>query len=229
MALPDSLSRKIVKLELPAEVAGRLRASIVSGELPPGFRLVERDMAARLGVSRTPVRQAFFALQDEGLVSACEGRGLVVSSLDADDITDIYQLIATLERTAIRHTPSISDRLLKELAAANRLLDSAGDDVARIIRADVAWHQTLTSCSTNQALKTLLEPLRILSERYERAFFQAAPNRSRSIADHTRVENLLKAGDLVHAAETIEAHWLDAIAPMRAAIGAAVKNTRRDE
>jgi DNA-binding GntR family transcriptional regulator len=212
------LSRKIVKIELPEKVLARLRASIVSGELPPGFRLVERDMAARLGVSRTPLRQAFFTLQEERLVSPCDGRGLAVSALNANEITDVYQLIAALERAALRYTPCVSDRMLAELATASRLLTSAGHDHSRIIRADFAWHRALTGFSTNQTLKSLLEPLRLRSERYERAFFQADTNLMRAIADHTRIEALLKAGDLTRVADAIEAHWLDAIAPMRAVI-----------
>jgi GntR family transcriptional regulator, rspAB operon transcriptional repressor len=219
MARPSSLSRKIVKLELPDEVADRLRASIVLGELPPGFRLVERDMAARLGVSRTPVRQAFFALQDEGLVSSCEGRGLVVSELNADEISDIYQIIAALERAALLTTPAVSDAMLADLAAANRRLASAGHNLSQIIRADAAWHRALTRFSTNQALKSLLELWRIRSERYERAFFQADRNLARAVADHSRVEAVLRRGDFAKVADAIEAHWLDAIAPMRAAIG----------
>ena len=218
MARNPLLSRKIVKLELPEEVADRLRASIVSGELPPGFRLVEREMAARLGVSRTPVRQAFFTLQDEGLLSPWGGRGLSVSALNADEITDIYQLVAALERTALLNTSTVSDRMLAELATANRLLGSVGHDLSRIIRADVAWHRALTGFSTNQVLKTLLEPLRLRSERYERAFFKDEPNLARAIDDHARIETMLKAGNFAQVADAIETHWLDAIAPMRAAI-----------
>jgi DNA-binding GntR family transcriptional regulator len=215
--MAKALSRKIVRLELPQEAAARLRTLIVSGELPPRFRLVERDIAERLGVSRTPVRQAFFALQEEGLVSSTAGRGLMVSPLDVGEITDIYQLIASLERTAIRHTTQISNRMLGELASANRQLAAAGADVSRIIGADVTWHRALTGSTTNQTLRDLLEPLRVRSERYERAFFRTFSNRDRSIDDHARIEELLKEGNFVQAADLAEAHWIDAIAPMRAA------------
>jgi DNA-binding GntR family transcriptional regulator len=215
--MAKALTRKIIRLELPQEAATRLRKLIVSGDLPPGFRLVERDIAERLGVSRTPVRQAFFALQDEGLVSSSEGRGLIVSPLDVNEITDIYQLIAALERTAIRHTAQISNRMLTELTSANRHLSAAGDDVSRIISADVSWHRALTGFSANRALRDLLESLRVRSERYERAFFRASSNRNRSFEDHLRIEELLKAGNFNLAADMVEAHWIDAISPMQAA------------
>jgi DNA-binding GntR family transcriptional regulator len=215
--MAKALSQKIVRLELPQEAAARLRKLIVSGELPPGFRLVERDVAERLGVSRTPVRQAFFALEDEGLISSSEGRGLIVSPLDVNEITNIYQLIAALERSAIRQTTQTSSRMLSELTRANRRLGAAGNDVSRIISADVSWHRALTGFSANQALEDLLEPLRLRSERYERAFFRTFENRKRSVDDHMRIEELLKAGNFNSAAEMVEAHWIDAIAPMRAA------------
>ncbi|MEO5866352.1 MAG: GntR family transcriptional regulator [Sphingomonas sp.] len=219
--MSSCLSGKIVKLELPQEAAARLRRSIVLGELPPGFRLVERDLAMELGISRTPVRHALFVLQEEGLVSSCEGRGLLVSPLEAGEITDIYQLIAALERAAVRHTTRVTHRMLADLKNANRRFGSAEQDVSRIIGADVAWHRALTGFSTNQAVNALLEPLRVRSERYERAFFRTILNRDRSVEDHGRIEALLEAGDLAGAAETVEAHWIDAITPMLAALNSA--------
>jgi DNA-binding GntR family transcriptional regulator len=88
--------------ELHQAVLAVLRPAILVGDLPDGIRLIEEEVAAHLGVSRGPVREALGILRDEGLVSIAPRRGAVVTGLRPNDIDDLYDLRIVLECHAIR-------------------------------------------------------------------------------------------------------------------------------
>ena len=83
-------------------VLDELREAISSGKLPPGTRLKERDLAERFELSRGPIREAVRALAYEGLVTVRPNRGAVVSSINAEDVLEVYVLRAVLGSVAIR-------------------------------------------------------------------------------------------------------------------------------
>lgn len=221
MSLAVDRTAKIVSIQLPEQVRARLRDLIVEGRLQPGARLIERDLAEMLGVSRTPVREALFRLRDEGLVAAHATRGLFVNPLSETEIIQTYQAIAALERAALRSMTAVPAELPAELAAARTKLAACRGAPARMIAADGAWHEALTRRCPNGRLLEMLAPLRSLSLRYEYAFFSRAANLTGSLAGHVDVEARLRAGNLPGAADAIEAHWLDNLEPMRAAVAAA--------
>lgn len=189
----------------------------MSGTLRPGERLVERDVAERFGISRTPLREAFFQLRQDGLLSVGERRGLYVSRLSQSEVTGLYQILGGLERIALRHTAGPPLEMLTRLEAAMAERRKA-HDVSAIITADMAWHQALTDYSSNREVSHLLVAPRMRAERYERAFFTLGPNRRRSAVEHERMQSLVMAGDLKAAAELVEDHWLCNIAGMVSAI-----------
>jgi DNA-binding GntR family transcriptional regulator len=208
----------IVKWALPRSATDSLRSAIVTGQLRPGERLVERDIAERFGISRTPVREAFFQLQRDGLATTGQGRGLFVSFLCEAEITRIYQILGGLERIAVRHTEKASAEMLSRLRKATAKRRRAGGDIERIIAADIAWHQALTDSTSNLKVLDLLGAPRALAERYERAFFRAKANQERSTREHEEIQELVEAGDLRTAADLVEDHWLDNIRPMASAL-----------
>ena len=100
----------------PIEILERLRALILTGEYGPDERLIEEQLAERLGVSRTPVRQALTMLEAEGLVEIAPNRGATVCSFSIEDVWDIYDLRAVLEGHAARRAAGrIEKRDLKRL------------------------------------------------------------------------------------------------------------------
>jgi DNA-binding GntR family transcriptional regulator len=101
----------ISRRPLHEEVAERLRSMIVSNEVGPGARLNERELTERLGVSRTPLREAFKTLAAEGLIALLPNRGAVVSMLDRDRLQQTLEVVAALEALA------------GELACANATAD----------------------------------------------------------------------------------------------------------
>lgn len=215
------LGARIVRLQLPEQVCGRLRALILAGDLAPGARLIERDLADLLGVSRTPIREALFQLRREGLVSGGERGGLFVSPLDRAEIASIYALIAALERAALLSLTEVPASMPSELTTARRAISQARGEPARLIEADAGWHEALTRSCPNDMLIEMLKPLRAISARYERAFFSMASNLARSTGEHETIERLLQEGELEKAADALEAHWLGNIDAMKAAVSAA--------
>src|SRR5690554_1681045 len=88
-------------LNLAEKAAEALRRAIITGEIAPGARLVEEDIAAQLGVSRMPVRQAIQQLTDEGLVEKISGKGAFVQGFSAKSLDELYSLRVVLERFAV--------------------------------------------------------------------------------------------------------------------------------
>jgi DNA-binding GntR family transcriptional regulator len=125
-------------------VGSQLRKAIASGELPAGERLNEVDVAKRLGVSPTPVREAFRDLEQAGLIVVRSHRGAIVRPLTHRDLSEVYSLRAHLEQMAIRLA---HPRLQKEDFARleERIVEmeqraSAGDIVG-VVELDVAFHR----------------------------------------------------------------------------------------
>jgi DNA-binding GntR family transcriptional regulator len=143
-------------------VADQLRTAIMYGSLQPGSQLGEADLAAKLGVSRGPLREAMQRLAQEGLLSAAPHRGLFVVTLDASDVYDVYMGRLAVERMAcvliIRgHRGEALARLspaLEDMVEAAKL----GDRIA-MSDADHAFHQALVSSSGNSRLVRMAQTL----------------------------------------------------------------------
>src|SRR5664279_1603620 len=93
----DGSTFPIARQALPAAVADRLRTLIIEGELAPGARLNERELSERLGVSRTPLREAFRMLAADGLLVQLPNRGAQVVALSRDDVRHAFEVMASLE------------------------------------------------------------------------------------------------------------------------------------
>ena len=108
-----------------------LRADIIDGELPPGTVLAEVEQAARLGISRTPLREALSRLSSEGLTTPHQGRGVVVTDISLDQLEDLFAVRLPLECAAVelataRADPEIFTELAERFASASRLIDAGG-------------------------------------------------------------------------------------------------------
>src|SRR5215208_3681710 len=115
-------------------VTDQLRDAILSGEFPPGTTLNQRDIADQLSVSRMPVREAFRALELEGLIRGLPRRKAVVVTLQPEGVADIYDVLATLEARAAEKATPLHDAA--SLAHLRDLLDQIGqwpDDAAGLL------------------------------------------------------------------------------------------------
>ncbi|GAA3758838.1 GntR family transcriptional regulator [Streptomyces tremellae] len=147
---------------LRERVRTELRHRIVSGQLPPGTRLVERELAESLGVSRVPVREAIRTLTAEGFVVALSPRRVVVRTLTPDDVDQIFELREALEvhaagLAAQRATPAGLRRLAGLLDhAARATAERAAEEITDV---NTRFHDEVLAIAGNPLLAAALEPL----------------------------------------------------------------------
>jgi len=142
--------RPLRRAQLSDEVAGHLRAAIMSGTLRPGTFIRLDETAAELGVSITPVREALLKLRGEGMVQLEPHRGHVVLPLTRQDIQDIFWLQATIARElAAAATDHITDGEIDELDRINKALEAAvgGGDADAIAGIEFAFHRVFNQAS----------------------------------------------------------------------------------
>lgn len=152
------------------EVYRRLRDAIVDGTFVPGEQLRDGDLAAWLGVSRTPVREALLRLAASGLVVAVPGRSTTVSDVDPDAVRDARDVIAALHALAVRETAGrLSDDDLGRMRAANDRFVAAlaAGDVAAALNADDDLHRVPVEALGNHAVDAVLEQFGPLVRRAE--------------------------------------------------------------
>lgn len=139
-----------------------LKERIIEGELHPGQRLIERDVATELDVSRVPVREALSRLEAERLVVVVPRRGVLVSPFTPDDVNDFFDVRESLEVLAARlaaERASAEDlvRLREVLADADRATWES--DARGIALANAAFHTAVVALSGNVLLRELMRPL----------------------------------------------------------------------
>ena len=200
----------------------RLRAAILSGELPPGQKLVAGPLAARLAVSATPLREAIQRLAATGLVEIAPQRGARVAAASARDAEEIYELRALLDPLALRDSIAHGDsehRAAIEGAFA-RMLASARDgaDVVESLDRHAAFHATLLERCRSRWLKRITALLADHSQRYAFLALGAAEGRGHhdAVAEHRALRNAAVAGRAARAAELLEKHLQRTLHAIRA-------------
>ena len=138
----------------------RLLHEIETGALAPGARLRETELADRLNVSRTPVREALRLLEADGLVAHQPRQGAAVRSLDYAEVMELYEMRAVLEGAAARLAARVaSDVELSELAALNDDFAAASGDQSRASAANRQFHRALQNAAKNRFLARALDGL----------------------------------------------------------------------
>ena len=156
-------------LPLRDVVFNTLRQAILKGELKPGERLLEIALAERLGVSRTPVREAMRKLEQEGLVVMIPRRGAQVASITEKDLNDVLEVRIALENVAIEKACKlITEEELGRLWVAAKEFEKtkAEGNLVRLAETDVAFHEIIYQASDNKRLNQVLNNLREQMYRY---------------------------------------------------------------
>ncbi len=167
-----------------------LRQAILRGELEPGERLMEIHLAERLGVSRTPIREAIRKLELEGLVVMIPRRGAVVASITEKDLKDVLEVRRTLEILAAevacdRITPELLEGLKKAGQEFWNLKDT--EDVTKLAEADVKFHEIIYLATDNPRLLHILNNLREQMYRYRLEYLKDKGSRERLNEEHKRI------------------------------------------
>lgn len=183
---------------LPEKIAHQLRRDILRGKLAPGATVKERDNAAELGVSRTPMREAIRILAKEGLVELRPSRSPIVARPSAKELADQAEVLIVLEKlSAELACASASDREVDGIAAIVDVMarDFDHTDPLDMFEIDMSFHTAIATASHNHALA---DTHRSYLERLWRARYVAAcqrRNRERLVSEHMRIVNALRDRD----------------------------------
>ncbi len=210
----------------------KLRELIVHGRLAPGSRIIESDIADRLGLSRTPTRSALHRLQQEGYVVALERtkeRRLSVSPLTQSDAMELFQIVGQLEGLAAR---AAADRpaaeraeIVTRLRTLNADLASAGRatpaNPQRLFDLDVAYHRIYVEAGAGTRLLSLHNSIKPQAERYARLYVNSLMDEiATSVSEHEVINQTIAAGDPDAAERSVESNWRNAARRLSKVIGA---------
>jgi DNA-binding GntR family transcriptional regulator len=180
------------------DVYRRLRDAIVDGTFEPGEQLKDSELAAWIGVSRTPVREALLRLATSGLVVSHPGRSTYVSTIDSRVLQEARDVVAAMHQLAIRETAGkLSKADVDRMRKANRRFEKAlaDGDAAKALQADDEFHAVPVSASKNRALQAVLDQFGPVVRRAELLRFQSDDGRE-SLDMHERLIELTEAGDV---------------------------------
>ena len=196
-------------LPLRDVVFNTLRQAILRGEMEPGERLMEIQLAQKLGVSRTPIREAIRKLELEGLVIMIPRKGAEVAHITEKDMRDVLEVRATLEELVVALAcKNVTDEKLAELKAANKLFETAivSKDVVNIVDADVHFHDIIYTMTDNARLIQIINNLREQMYRYRLEYVKDARTHSILISEHNDIIKQIKDRNVEHAKKVIYQH-----------------------
>lgn len=214
----------------PEQVYARLRDLIVQAQLAPGSRIVETEIASRLGVSRTPVREALQRLQQEGYVIGASGAQqsrLTVAPLTRTDVCELLHIVGSLEGLGARGSVELATgrrrALVRELRAFNAEFHRAGRgspiDHGRLYDADERLHRRIVEASAGPRLVALHDAVKPQAERYIRMYISMLTGDIRSsVEEHEAMIQAIDEGRAEAAQHAIQLNWRHAAERLSRAI-----------
>jgi DNA-binding GntR family transcriptional regulator len=197
----------IARGPLRDDVCREILQLIHAGDLPAGSRVRDGALAFKLGVSRTPVREALLRLSRDGALEAIPGRGFRVRRLDPGEIRDVGTILSTLEPLALRLSPDPPRERLDRLAALDRRMETTRGDPAASIELHDDWHRILLEGCPNPRLLQMISTLRQTPRRYLHAYMRQTGGVSLSTGQHAKMLDALGRGDREPAVRHLEQHW----------------------
>ena len=191
-------------LPLRDVVFNTLRKAILKGELKPGERLMEIALAERLGVSRTPVREAMRKLELVGLVVMIPRRGAQVANITEKDLNDVLEVRIALENLSIENACArMTEEQLAELKKAGRYFEETikEGNLVKLAEADVAFHEVIYKASDNRRLNQVLNNLREQIYRYRVEYLKEEETRNVLVKEHEEIYEAIKNRDVKKAQE----------------------------
>jgi DNA-binding GntR family transcriptional regulator len=208
---------------LPDQIADAIVEAIGLGHLQPGHRIVEGDIAQRLGVSRVPVREAVRVLETQGILDGIPNRGARVADLSEARIEQVCEARIALESIAARH---LQNRLIAGDRVIIRALNEGISGLARAVRsedpiavnrADIAFHRGLCALSGNRIVASLWEAIgRFIAIVFAREIL-TLPSLSEIVREHELLRDAILSGDPATAETMLQTHVLGLRRSQRAA------------
>lgn len=196
-------------LPLRDVVFNTLRQAILRGELEPGERLMEIQLAERLGVSRTPIREAIRKLELEGLVLMIPRKGAEVAKISEKSLRDVLEVRRSLEELAIELAcQRMTDEQIQELETAQEAFRSAihhGDSM-NMAESDEHYHDLIYNGTGNTRLVQILNNLREQMYRYRLEYIKDASKHQILLVEHDHILKAIKNRHVAEARTAIREH-----------------------
>ena len=207
----------IVVRNLSDQLVELVRDRILSGEVSADLPIRQDALAAELGVSKIPLREALTRLEQEGLIRSQANRGFFVRALSGQEAEEVYALRLKLEPETVASAAERADEneqaaARKSLAELDRVTDAHGESVGAFNR---AFHLALVRPAAKPITFTIIERLHILSERYVRKHLEPTGRDERAIDEHHRMLESWLARDGKAVAELTRTHIQQTLKDLR--------------
>lgn len=206
----------IQRSRLRDQLGDELRERIVDGRLGAGQTIREPPLAAELGVSRTPLREALLELEREGLLTSDVGRGFSVAPLTATDVLQMYPILAELHGLALHLGGAPDKRALRELREINRSIEASVGKPRRLFDLDRRFHDRLLAACDNAELLALIDTYNTRSRRYDMAYWREYGDATVSVAEHDSILDALGERSPARARKRLVSHWMSCIPRLEA-------------
>lgn len=199
---------KLLRQTSTGRVAAMLRDQILSGALPEGMQLRQEKLAAELGVSRVPIREALHQLEAEGLVTLESHKGAVVSGLSIDDLEEVYEIRARLETWLLELSMPLLTQ--QDYARTEALLATMAEDQQDEHWSSLNWsfHSTLYAPANRPQTLELIRKLYLNAYRHFPLPIRLTGGRDRMHREHEFLLKLCREGDVQRAKDHLEQHIL---------------------
>jgi DNA-binding GntR family transcriptional regulator len=189
-------------------IADTLREAIIQGQLAPGEPLRQEQLASHFRVSRIPLREALRGLESEGWIEFLPNRGARVSGMSAAEVSEIYEIRASLECTALELAlPQHTRDSWKNVASALRRSQCEGQR-SRYVQRNREFHLALYGPANRPHLLSMIESLHSRGERYLRLKLEMPLHKGKSDEEHKEIYSACRNGDIHRATAILEAHLL---------------------
>lgn len=204
------MKEKIQRTFVRQEAYLKIRDWILEGILAPGIQLRDKELAEKLGVSRTPIREALLRLEDEGLVQTKPNRSTLVSTIDFHSAFHLYSIVWTLEKLALSQAfGSIRASHIQDMIEANeRFLQKMKErDRLAALDADHDFHCVYVKLSQNKELEKVISEIKQKLRRLDLYYFDKINNAAISYEEHAQLIEALQNKDLDLALMAVEDNW----------------------
>lgn len=205
-------------LPLRDVVFNTLREAILRGDLVPGERLMELQLASKLGVSRTPIREAIRMLEQEGLSITIPRKGAIVAGMTEKDMQDVLEIREALEELSVQVAcDKITDEEIAELRKNMKSFERSlkGGDLKEMAQADVEFHDVIYRATDNPKLINMLNNLREQMYRYRVEYLKNPQNHDQLLKEHEAIYRGIVEKDKDAVTEMIRRHISNQVAVVK--------------
>ncbi len=188
-----------------------LKQAIISGDLPPGQRLIESQLSAQMKVSRVPVREAVKKLEQEGLVEKTGGRGFAVKGHSKEEIEETLGIRALLESyAAYLATEHLTDGILKKLENSIKAYRTSFEkgDTEKLMQLNTQFHEIIYKAAGSMKLYSLINSFRDEIHRYRRPLLTSHHHAQVSLKDHEEMVKAMREKDKKKVEDLVKKHIL---------------------